>query len=125
MRAHYRILRGGTLIDGTGRRPIGDSALVKRWRRIEGVGARGEVKIPEGGEVLDTTGRTIHPGIIGAHLHFWGIKNSDALRWYLEPTRGHFGLSDRRNFWRIYEGGAEAHRLDPGLKLARWKEPEN
>ena len=42
---------GGTLIDGTGRAPLEDAAVVILNGRIQAVGKRGEVAIPQDAEV--------------------------------------------------------------------------
>jgi imidazolonepropionase-like amidohydrolase len=60
---------GGTLIDGTGRPPLTDAAIVMQDGRFLGVGKRGEVSLPEGVEVIDANGKTILPGLIDGHCH--------------------------------------------------------
>ena len=65
-------LQGGTLIDGTGRAPIADSIVVVDGDRIRAVGRRGQVAVPPGAQVIDTTGRTLLPGLVDMHLHLRG-----------------------------------------------------
>jgi imidazolonepropionase-like amidohydrolase len=68
---------GARLIDGTGREPIEDAALVVQGGRILAVGARSEVQIPRGATVVDLSGKTIAPGLINAHGHVgdtWGLE---------------------------------------------------
>jgi len=60
---------GATLIDGTGATPTPDAAVVVEGGRIAGVGARSEVRIPEGAQVIDASGRFLLPGLIDAHVH--------------------------------------------------------
>ena len=69
------VLQGGTLIDGTGRPPITDSVILVEGNRIKAVGRRGQVKVPAGATVIQTTGRTILPGLVDMHLHLreWKI----------------------------------------------------
>jgi predicted amidohydrolase YtcJ len=78
---------GGTLIDGTGRPPIQDSVVVIEGERIVAVGERGQVEVPEGTEIIDTTDMTVIPGLIDAHLHFlWmGMKMIRTVD--LSPTK--------------------------------------
>lgn len=64
-----RAFLGARLIDGTGARPVEDAALVVRAGRIIGVGARSDVEVPRGAEVIDLSGRTVIPGLINAHGH--------------------------------------------------------
>jgi hypothetical protein len=61
---------GGTLIDGTGRASVTDSAIVIQDGRFSAVGKRGEVSLPEGADVIDATGKTILPGLIDGHCHY-------------------------------------------------------
>ena len=61
---------GGTLIDGAGRPPLADAAIVMQDGRFLAVGKRGEVSIPQSAEVIDATGKTILPGLIDGHCHY-------------------------------------------------------
>ena len=62
---------GGILIDGTGRPPVEDAVVVFSGGRIQEVGKRGEVTIPRGAQVVDAKGKTILPGLIDGHCHYW------------------------------------------------------
>jgi len=62
---------GGTLIDGTGRPAVEDAAIVIRDGRFQEVGRRGQVRLPQGAEVIDAKGKTILPGLIDGHCHYW------------------------------------------------------
>ena len=62
---------GGMLIDGTGRPALEDAVVVFSGGRIQEVGKRGEVTIPRGAQVIDAKGKTILPGLIDGHCHYW------------------------------------------------------
>lgn len=62
---------GGMLIDGTGRPPVEDAVVVFSGGRIQEVGKRGEVTVPRGAQVVDAKGKTILPGLIDGHCHYW------------------------------------------------------
>ncbi len=62
---------GGTLIDGTGRPPITDVAIVIHEGRIQAVGKRGELSLPPDAQVVEAKGKTILPGLIDGHCHYW------------------------------------------------------
>ncbi|NIP19040.1 MAG: amidohydrolase family protein [Xanthomonadales bacterium] len=48
---------------------IEDGVVVIEGNRIMAVGARGEVDLPSGAFVLDTSGKTVLPGLVDAHAH--------------------------------------------------------
>ncbi len=64
------VILGGTLIDGTGRAPVTDAAIVMQGGRFQQVGKRGQVPIPQGAEVIEAGGKTILPGLIDGHCHY-------------------------------------------------------
>ena len=68
------VLQGGTLIDGRGGPPIDDAVVVVKGDRIAAVGRRGQIPVPAGANVIQTSGRTILPGLIDMHLHSRGWK---------------------------------------------------
>lgn len=72
-------LQGARLIDGTGRPPIEQGAIILDGARIVAVGEMSKVKRPLKAIVIDLKGRTIMPGLINAHGHVGlveGGKNS-------------------------------------------------
>jgi len=67
------LIRNGTLIDGSGRAPVANDALVVEGNRISSVGGLPE-SLREIGrrtdvETIDATGQWIIPGLIDAHTH--------------------------------------------------------
>jgi N-acyl-D-amino-acid deacylase len=63
------VIIGATLIDGSGRAPLRDSAVIIRGDSIVAVGRRGRVKIPRDARVIDARGLVVAPGFIDAHNH--------------------------------------------------------
>lgn len=61
---------GGSIIDGTGKPPITDGAIVTCGSKIIAVGPREDISIPENAEVIDVSGKTVMPGFIDCHTHF-------------------------------------------------------
>jgi len=60
-------LTGVQVVDGTGNAPLANATIVIRDGVIEAVGV--DVDIPAGAEVLNLTGHTVIPGIVGLHDH--------------------------------------------------------
>jgi len=71
------ILRGATLIDGTGAPPVRDRAVVVTERRIAAVVAD---RPPREGAVLDLGGLTLLPGLINCHVHLCLSGDADPSR---------------------------------------------
>jgi len=59
------------VIDGTGMAPRREQTLVIRDGKIAALGDAANTKIPEGAKVLDLSGRTIIPGLVGMHDHMY------------------------------------------------------
>ena len=60
---------GATLIDGSGRAPLRDSAVVISGDSIVAAGRRSQVTIPADARVIDAQGMVVSPGFIDAHNH--------------------------------------------------------
>jgi N-acyl-D-amino-acid deacylase len=63
------VILGATLIDGSGRPPIRNSAVVIKGDSIVAVGRRGQIKVPANSRVIDARGLVLAPGFIDAHNH--------------------------------------------------------
>lgn len=59
------------VIDGTGTAPRADQTLVIANGKIATIGDSASIKIPDGAKVLDLTGHTLIPGIVGMHDHMF------------------------------------------------------
>ncbi len=64
-------LTGVTLLDGTGAPARRDQTIVITDTRITAVGDAGRVRIPAGTEVVDLSGHTVMPGMVGLHNHLF------------------------------------------------------
>ncbi|MBI2205186.1 MAG: amidohydrolase family protein [Candidatus Rokubacteria bacterium] len=116
------VLRGGTLIDGTGAAPVRDAAVVVRDGRIEVVGSAGSGAWPKDADVIDVSGRTILPGLIDCHDHMalhgydlagrWGLSEPGSTR-HLRTAR-----AIQQTLSRGYTAVRDAGGLDAGFRLA-------
>jgi imidazolonepropionase-like amidohydrolase/Tol biopolymer transport system component len=71
------VLQGGRIITMRGDEVIEDGAIVLAGNRIRAVGPRAAVAIPAGAKVVDTSGKTLIPGLIDVHWH--GPFGSDGI----------------------------------------------
>lgn len=114
-------LVGGTLIDGTGRGPVQDAVVLVQGSTVREAGSRTEVGIPQGCEVIDTTGRTIMPGMFDCHCHVSLTTMSVEKRLFTPPTVETFKTAEmmkrtlHAGFTTIREPGIAN---DVGLRVA-------
>jgi len=72
------------VIDGTGAAARADQTLVIRAGKIGAISDSATAKIPEGGKVLDLTGYSVIPGLIGMHDHMYYPAPLGSLPMYPE-----------------------------------------
>jgi len=65
------IIRGATLINGTGRPALRNAAILIDGGRIREIGPQGDIKTPARARIIDARGKWIIPGLIDAHVHFF------------------------------------------------------
>ena len=101
------VVRGGTLFDGTGSRPVPNPGIVVREGRISCIGAACEA----GADAveIDATGLAVVPGLIDLHVHFMAI------------TRDNADLSLPRLIWNIARARPDVRRklLEAGVTSLR------
>lgn len=74
------LLRHVRVIDGTGVPPRPDQAILIDHGQIKSVGPNASIQAPAGARVLDLTGHTVIPGLVGMHEHlFYTEPGNSAL----------------------------------------------
>jgi imidazolonepropionase-like amidohydrolase len=86
------VIQGATVITGTGRPTIRNAAIVIENGKIRDIGARADIRVPSGAQMVDARNKWIIPGLIDAHVHF-----SQSGDLYTRPD-----IIDLRK-WRPYE----------------------
>ena len=72
------VVRGATLIDGTGRQPVPNAVLVIRGNHVLDAGPAARVKLPaKVDRTIDATGFYIVPGLVDLHMHFRQQRGDD------------------------------------------------
>jgi len=104
------VLKGGMLIDGTGVPPIQNGLLVIENDKIKSVGRIGEISFDEAATVIDTSGKTILPGLFNSHAHLgWDGKEDIRLQSIYDSTAiGAFKVA--MNMRRSLEAGVTTVR---------------
>ena len=72
--AETLVLQNFTLIDGNGKSPVPNAAMVITDGRIRFVGSGANLKVPQGAETRDLKGKFVMPGIINLHGHLGNVK---------------------------------------------------
>lgn len=72
------VLRGATLIDGSGSEPLADSTIVIHGDRITQVGPGLTVAIPPAAQEVDVQGKYVIPGLADMHNH---LRNGMTMDW--------------------------------------------
>ncbi len=87
-------LTGGMLLDGWEAPPLHHATILIEGNKIVQAGPASEVKIPPDATVIDTSGRTMMPGMIEAHAHLVILGHGDYGRWFpwLEEHKAQFPL---------------------------------
>ena len=68
------VIKGATIIDGTGSGPQKGWIIVLGDGRIQDVGPASQVRRPDGARVIDADGKFIIPGLTDAHVHYYGYE---------------------------------------------------
>jgi len=69
--AEVKAIKCGKLIDGTGAEPVKNATVIIEDSKIKAVGK--DIEVPRGAKVIDATGKTVMPGLIESHTHFFGF----------------------------------------------------
>jgi imidazolonepropionase-like amidohydrolase len=63
------VIINGTIIDGTGAKPLTGGIIAIEGNKIVAVGKAGDFIIPAGAKIIDAKGGTVLPGFIDSHIH--------------------------------------------------------
>jgi imidazolonepropionase-like amidohydrolase len=107
------VVKGGKLIDGTGRPPIENSVVVMQNGRFLSVGKSGEIAVPADAQVVDAAGKTVLPGFIDGHGHLEDFHGELYL---------HLGITTCANI-ELYQDGPWTLAQKQGTALGKIRGP--
>lgn len=79
------LLKARRLIDGTGASAREDVAILIRDGVIREIGHKDEIVVPPGTEIIDVGEWTVMPGMVDAHMHFFGVPSHQLYKLPTEP----------------------------------------
>lgn len=116
------IVRGATLIDGTGAPPLRDATLVIADGRVESITTGAGGSWPASHEVIEAAGLTVLPGLIDCHDHLAFHGYDLPSRWGLSEQASTRSLRTARVIERTLAAGyttiRDAGGLDAGFRAA-------
>ncbi|WP_199551009.1 amidohydrolase family protein [Streptomyces sp. N35] len=111
------VVEGGTLLDPATGEVTEDAVVIIENGVVRAAGARGDVAVPRGAEVVDAHGKWILPGLVDAHIHLnTATEARDAVRQGATSAR-----SGSTNFYQdiaVRELARQAPALAPRLEAA-------
>ena len=103
------VLRAGRMLDGTGAPSREDVALLILDGRISEIAHRDALEAPADAVVIDRGDETIMPGMVDAHMHFFGVASDNIGT-----------LPTEREAYRALRAAGEARKmLEAGITAAK------
>jgi len=105
-----KAIKAQLVIDGTGK-TFSDGVVLIENGRLKGIGSSGEVKIPEGCEVIDCHERTVLPAFVDPHTHATLDSTRDeTITEQHDQTEGLSALRGLKSFKKDLDSGVTTMR---------------
>jgi imidazolonepropionase-like amidohydrolase len=79
------LIRGATVLKGAALRPVSNESVLIEDDRIKLIAPESKIGRLRGAKVIEAAGHTVLPGLIDAHMHWFGSRSPDPMMWALEP----------------------------------------
>ena len=120
----YSLIFNGTLIDGNGRSPLKDAAILIKNNQIVQVGRKREINLPDADiQKIDAAGGHILPGLIDTHVHLM-FNEINMMQAMMTPFSYNF-YDAISNFRNTVEAGITSVRDAGGSDLGVQKAIDN
>ena len=83
------------VVDGTGVAPAVDQTIIITGEKITAVGPSASVQVPAGAKVMDLTGHTVIPGIVGLHDHTFYTTSNRSIQMNVTGPRLYLATGGR------------------------------
>ena len=100
-------LVGARVLDGTEDAAIPDGIIIVRGGRVETVGPRSSVRVPQGARVVDLKGTTVTPGFHSTHVHVSDVHGLRPPAYTRENTERQLALYARYGITTLWSLGGE------------------
>jgi len=113
-------IKAGLFVDGHGGDPIEDAVVLVEGKRISAAGPAAAIRIPDGAETVDASGKTVMPGLIDTHVHIMATSASLEQRLFTPKAVSYFQAA--QNLERTLRAGfttiRDAGGADAGIRQA-------
>ena len=103
------VLKAKRMVDGTGAPPMEEVAVLIRGDQISAIGHRDSLETPPDSTEIDLGDATILPGMVDAHMHFFGVPSNQM----------HLLPSEREAYRALRAAGEAKKMLEAGVTAAR------
>ena len=86
-----------TVIDVTAAAPQPDMTVIINGNRITALGKANKVRVPQGAQVIDATGKFLIPGLWDMHIHLTVIPDQEVTRNLIAPLLVAYGITGVRD----------------------------
>ncbi len=107
--SNYKVIKAKKMFDGTGDKPKENIAVLISDNIIHEIVSQNDAKYPDNAIIYDLGDKTIMPGIVDAHMHFFAVPSHQLYKMFTESET-----------YRTLRGAGEAEKmLYAGITAAR------
>jgi len=105
--ATIRAFTGATILTDTTGSTIARGVLIVRDGRVDAAGPSSSIRVPNGAEVVDISGKFVIPGLISSHVHISDVQGTKPAAYTTENTLRQLQLFARYGITTVLSLGGE------------------